>query len=324
MLFTTANTLRTSISTYIRKAAFSSSARHLKDINSVTVIGAGLMGSGIVQVAAQANYKVTMVDTTDAALKNGQAIITKSIKRVAKKKFGEENAAEQQAFIDKALSNIAVSTDGPAAVAGSDLVVEAIVENIDVKQALFKALDQAAPADTIFTSNTSSLPITSIAEATSAARRERFGGLHFFNPVPAMKLVEVVRTEVLKDEVYDSLATFAKNTGKTPVECKDTPGFIVNRLLVPYMMEAFRVLDRGDAKAKDIDVAMKLGAGMPMGPLELADFVGLDTMKFIIDGWAKEGKIEEALVTPSKTLNSLVEQGSLGRKSGKGVYDYSK
>ncbi|KAI9246931.1 l-3-hydroxyacyl-coenzyme a dehydrogenase [Phascolomyces articulosus] len=321
MLFTT---LRSPILSHIRKAGFSTSARQLKDINSVTVIGAGLMGSGIVQVAAQSNYKVTMVDTTDAALKNGQSIIAKSIKRVAKKKFGEENTAEQQAFIDKALSNITVTTDAPSAVGATDLVVEAIVENIDVKQALFKALDQAAPADAIFASNTSSLPITAIADATSAERQKRFAGLHFFNPVPAMKLVEIVRTEGLQDEVYDALATFAKNTGKTPVECKDTPGFIVNRLLVPYMMEAFRILDRGDAKAKDIDVAMKLGAGMPMGPLELADFVGLDTMKFIIDGWAKEGKIEEALVTPSKTLNNLVEQGQLGRKSGKGVYDYSK
>ncbi|KAI9489878.1 l-3-hydroxyacyl-coenzyme a dehydrogenase [Zychaea mexicana] len=316
--------MRASVMANIQKAAFSSSARQLKHINSVTVIGAGLMGSGIVQVAAQSNYNVTMVDTSDAALKNGQSIIAKSIKRVAKKKFGEENTSEQQAFIDKAMSNITVSTDAPTAVSATDLVVEAIVENIDTKQALFKALDQAAPSDTIFASNTSSLPVTLIAETTSADRQSRFAGLHFFNPVPAMKLVEIVRTDVLKDEVYESLVTFSRNTGKTPVECKDTPGFIVNRLLVPYMMEAFRILDRGDAKAKDIDVAMKLGAGMPMGPLELADFVGLDTMKFIIDGWAKEGKIEEALVTPSKTLDDLVGQGKLGRKSGAGVYEYSK
>ncbi|KAI8137698.1 3-hydroxyacyl-CoA dehydrogenase [Fennellomyces sp. T-0311] len=307
----------------VRKAAFSSSARQLKDINSVAVIGAGLMGSGIVQVAAQANYKVTMVDTTDAALANGQSIIAKSIQRVAKKKFAE-NVGEQQVFIDKTLANITTSTDALSAVGGADLVVEAIVENIDVKQALFKSLDQAAPADTIFTSNTSSLPISAIAEATSAERRTRFAGLHFFNPVPAMKLVEIIRTEAVTDEVYNSLVTFSKNTGKTPVECKDTPGFIVNRLLVPYMMEAFRILDRGDASAKDIDIAMKLGAGVPMGPFELADFVGLDTMKFINDGWAKEGRLEEALVRSSKTLDDLVAQGHLGRKSGKGVFDYKK
>ncbi|KAI9310873.1 3-hydroxyacyl-CoA dehydrogenase [Dichotomocladium elegans] len=302
---------------------FSTTANQLKDIRNVTVIGAGLMGSGIVQVAAQADFKVTMVDTTDAALKNGQNIIGASIKRVARKKF-PESAGDQQAYIDKALANIVVSTDPLKDIGSTDLIVEAIVENIDIKQSLFKNLDSHAPADTIFCSNTSSLSITKIAEATSEARRKQFAGLHFFNPVPAMKLVEIVRTNATSDAVYKSLVDFAKATGKTSVECKDTPGFIVNRLLVPYMMEAFRILERGEASAKDIDTAMKLGAGMPMGPLELSDFVGLDTMKFIMDGWAKDKALDEAFVKPCKVLDDLVRDGHLGRKSGKGVFDYSK
>ncbi|ORZ17163.1 3-hydroxyacyl-CoA dehydrogenase [Absidia repens] len=295
----------------------------MKDINSVTVIGAGLMGSGIVQVAAQANCKVTMVDTSDAALGNGEKLISTSLKRVARKKFdGDEQ--QQKAFIDKVLANITLSKSAEQAVSEADLVVEAIVENIDVKRTLFTNLDKVAPEHSIFCSNTSSLPISDIAAATSAARQEKFAGLHFFNPVPAMKLVEIVRTNAVSDDVFQSLQDFTTKVGKTPVSCKDTPGFIVNRLLVPYMFEAFRVLDRKEASIKDIDTAMKLGAGMPMGPFELADFVGLDTMKFIVDGWAKEGKIEPALVQPSKSLDDLVSEGHLGRKSGKGFYDYKK
>ncbi|KAI7883698.1 hypothetical protein K492DRAFT_235218 [Lichtheimia hyalospora FSU 10163] len=321
MLFTRARPLFNK--TLVSAHHFSSSARQLKDIRNVTVIGAGLMGSGIVQVAAQANYKVTMVDTTDAALANGQKIIGNSIKRVARKKFPEDTA-QQEAFIDKALSNISTSTDAVKTVGDTDLVVEAIVENIDAKQALFQSLDKVADKETIFCTNTSSLPVTKIAEATSLERRQRFAGLHFFNPVPAMKLVEIVRTEAVTDPVYEDLVTFTKNTGKTPVECKDTPGFIVNRLLIPYMMEAFRILERGEASAKDIDTAMKLGAGMPMGPLELSDFVGLDTLKFIVDGWAKEGSLDDAYVKPCAILDELIRQGHYGRKSGKGVFDYSK
>lgn len=306
----------------LAKRGFSTSSLLLKDIKHVTVIGAGLMGSGIVQVAAQAKYNVTMIDTTDAALENGKNIISKSLKRVARKKFADDEAKQKQ-FIDETLQHVTLSKDVEEAAAKSDLIVEAIVENIDVKQKLFAQLDKVAPKDTIFCSNTSSLPVTEIAEATSDARKERFAGLHFFNPVPAMKLVEIVRTDKVSDEVYTDLAEFTKKVGKTSVACKDTPGFIVNRLLVPYMIEAMRVIDREEASIADVDTAMKLGAGMPMGPLELADFVGLDTMKFIVDGWEKAGSLDTPL-KESQILNKLVKEGKLGRKSGKGFYDYSK
>ncbi|KAG1136349.1 hypothetical protein G6F37_010464 [Rhizopus arrhizus] len=309
--------------TVLNKRAFSTCSYLLKDIKNVTIIGAGLMGSGIVQVAAQGKYNVTMVDTSDAALENGKKIISSSLKRVARKKFADDET-KQKDFINQTLDYIKTSKDANEASASSDLIVEAIVENIDIKQKLFKGLDQAAPADAIFCSNTSSLPVTLIAKATSEERQRRFAGLHFFNPVPAMKLVEIVRTENVTDEVINSLNQFSKNVGKVPVSCKDTPGFIVNRLLVPYLMESYRILDREEASIEDIDTAMKLGAGMPMGPFELSDFIGLDTMKFIVDGWHKEGKIDPAFTQPSKALDKLISEGSLGRKTGKGFYDYSK
>lgn len=207
----------------VSKRAFSTSSLLLKDIKNVAIIGAGLMGSGIAQVAAQAKYNVTMVDTSDAALENGKNIISSSLKRVARKKFADDEA-KQKEFINQTMNNIKTSKDPNEAASSSDLIVEAIVENIDIKQKLFKELDQAASADTIFTSNTSSLPVTLIAEATSEERKKRFAGLHFFNPVPAMKLVEIVRTDKVSDSVIDVLNQFSKNVGKVPVNCKDTPG----------------------------------------------------------------------------------------------------
>ncbi|KAI9202438.1 3-hydroxyacyl-CoA dehydrogenase [Polychytrium aggregatum] len=298
---------------------FSSSASAMQ-IKNVTVVGSGLMGAGIVQVAAQSMFNVTMVDLTPDTLKKGEALINSSLGRIARKKFASDTEA-QAAFIKDVWTRIQLSTDSAQAVQDSDLVVEAIVENIDVKRSLFKSLDAAAPSRTIFTSNTSSLPIQAIASATQ--RGDRFGGLHFFNPVPQMKLVEVIKTKDTSSVVFDELVAFSKAVGKEPVACGDTPGFIVNRLLVPYMMEALRLVERGDANMKDVDTAMKLGAGYPMGPFELMDYVGLDTLKFINDGWNKNSPLSgDSLVAPSQMLDDLVKQGRLGVKSGRGFYEY--
>jgi len=278
------------------------------------------MGAGITQVAAQTGHNVTMVDLDGDILQKSQSNIHKSLARVAKKQYKDDPAAGEK-FVSETIGRISINTDAVEVAKGTDLVVEAIVENIGIKQKLFQALDEAAPEHTIFASNTSSLPIKDIACATK--RLGRFGGLHFFNPVPIMKLVEVVRIPETTDDTFNALVDFGQAMGKTTVDCKDTPGFIVNRLLVPYMMEAVRMLERGDASAKDIDVAMKLGAGYPMGPIQLADYVGLDTCKFIIDGW-HEAYPDQPLFNPSPLLTKKVEEGKTGMKAGEGFYKYEK
>ncbi|KAK1791926.1 hypothetical protein P4O66_013907 [Electrophorus voltai] len=270
MAFFTHHVLRT-LSSAARNAA----------IKHVTVIGGGLMGSGIAQVVAVTGHSVVLVDTSEDILKNSTRAIEGSLKRVVKKKFADKPEAGEE-FVQKVLKNISTSTDAASVVKNTDLVVEAIVENLKIKQDLFSTLDKVAPENTIFASNTSSLPIADIARAT--ARVDRFGGLHFFNPVPMMKLVEVIKAPATSQQTFDALLEFSRVLGKHPVSCKDTPGFIVNRLLVPYLMEAIRLHERGHGSKEDIDVAMKLGAGYPMGPFELLDYVGLDTCKFIIDG----------------------------------------
>ncbi|XP_053108483.1 hydroxyacyl-coenzyme A dehydrogenase, mitochondrial isoform X2 [Hemicordylus capensis] len=249
-------------------------------VKHVTVIGGGLMGAGIAQVAAATGHTVILVDQSDEILNKSKKGIEDSLKRLTKKKFADKPEAGAE-FTEKTLKNITTSTDPVSVVHSTDLIVEAIVENLTVKNELFKTLDKFAPEHTIFVSNTSSLPITDIANATT--RQDRFGGLHFFNPVPMMKLVEVIKTPMTSQKTFESLMDFSRALGKNPVSCKDTPGFIVNSLLVPYLMEAVRLFERGDASKEDIDVAMKLGAGYPMGPFELLDYVGLDTTKFIID-----------------------------------------
>jgi len=278
-------------------------------VSHVTIFGSGLMGSGIVQVSAATGYKVTMVDVDNGLLEKSKGRIKSSLERVSKKQFAQ-NPSEGEKYIQDTLSRITLSTNGEAAVSNTDLVIEAIVENLKVKQDLFAKLDKSAPKHTIFASNTSSL---SIKEISNGIRGDRFGGLHFFNPVPVMKLVEVVKINSTTEGTFQTLKSFGESVGKTAVTCKDTPGFVVNRLLCPYMLEAINLVERGDATFEDVDVAMKLGAGYPMGPFQLLDYVGLDTFKFIIDAWHKRFP-DELRFKPSQTVYKLVSEGKLGVK----------
>jgi len=304
--------------TKILTRSFSASAQQWNAIKSVAVIGSGLMGSGIAQVSAASGHKVILVDQSQAIVDAAGARIHKSLARVAAKKYKDDKQAAD-AFMSQVAGNIAMETDAVAAVAKVDLVVEAVVENLDLKKKLFAEWDAAAPQHTIFASNTSSIPIQKMAVATK--RLDRFGGLHFFNPVPMMKLVEVIRIKETSDATYKALEDFGKAVGKVTVQCKDTPGFIVNRLLLPYMMESVRLYERGDASFQDIDVAMRLGAGYPMGPFELMDYVGLDTVKFIMDGWAANDPGND-MFQPSATIDKLNQDGKIGMKAGEGFYKY--
>ncbi|KAF7633489.1 hypothetical protein Mgra_00007072 [Meloidogyne graminicola] len=290
------------------------------NIKNVTIIGSGLMGSGIAQVSAQANMKVILVDQTQQILDKSLKGIESSIKRVAKKQY-ESDENEQKNLINKVIENISVSTNVSEAVSNADLVIEAIVENVEVKQNLLDRVEGAVKSGTILATNTSSLKLADI--AANLKNKELFGGLHFFNPVPVMKLLEVVKFDQTSEDTFNRLLQFGKDIGKVTVVCKDTPGFIVNRLLVPYMLEAIRMFERGDASKEDIDLAMKLGAGYPMGPFQLADYVGLDTTQFIVKGWHQKYP-NEPLFQPIMTLDKLVAEGKFGVKTGEGFYKYKK
>lgn len=283
-------------------------------IKKVGVVGCGLMGHGIAQVAAQGGCTVVVYEAAEAALAAGLGRIDKSLAKLA------EKAAEKGQQFDAAGVRARITgTLSKADLAGCDLVVEAIVENLDVKKALFAELGKLCKPETIFASNTSSFPIGAMAEASG--RPSRFVGLHFFNPVQLMKLVEVVRTDKTDAAVFEAARAFGAACGKTPIACKDTPGFVVNRLLVPYMSQALLMLERGDASAEDIDIAMKLGTGYPMGPIELTDYVGLDTTLSILEGWVKAHPNEPAFVIP-KILQQKCAERKFGRKSGEGFYKW--
>jgi 3-hydroxybutyryl-CoA dehydrogenase len=281
-------------------------------IKTVGVLGCGLMGAGIAQVCAAAGYKTIVREVDDAFLQKGLGRIRKFLDDgVVKGKV----AAEAR---DKTLAALS-GTTRIEDLRECDLVVEAIVENLDEKRLTYAAVERVVQAHTIILSNTSSLCITELAAKTS--RPDRFGGLHFFNPVPLMKLVEVIRSLTTSDETYDTVFAFARSLGKEPITAPDRPGFIVNRLLVPYLLDAIRAYENGLGTIEDIDNGMKLGCGYPMGPFTLLDFVGLDTTYYIANIMFEE--FREPAYAPPPLLKRMVLAGRLGRKSGQGFYSYA-
>jgi 3-hydroxybutyryl-CoA dehydrogenase len=281
------------------------------EIKKVGVVGCGLMGGGIAQVCAQAGFETVVREVSQELLDQGLARIAAILEKDVGK--GKLTVEAKQAALARLQPTTALD-----AFTDCELVIEAIVENLDAKRELFGALDAICPPATIFASNTSSLTIIEMAAATK--RPDRFGGLHFFSPVPVMKLVEVVRSIATSDATVSTLRAFGAALGKTVVEAKDTPGFIVNRLLVPYLIDAVRVLESGIATREDIDEGMKLGCGHPLGPLALLDFVGLDTAYYIANIMFEEFK--EPRFAPPPLLKRMVLAGQLGRKSRKGFYEY--
>jgi 3-hydroxybutyryl-CoA dehydrogenase len=287
------------------------------EIKKVGVLGCGLMGSGIAQVAATAGFDVTVLELEQKYLDKGFAGIEKSLAKFAESPVEKGGITAQQKDAIRARLK---GTTNRQNLADCDIVIEAIIENVQQKRDMYDSLDGIVRKDAIFATNTSSISVTELMAATS--RPERFIGLHFFNPVPLMKLVEVVRTIATSPEVYDSACEFAKRLGKVPVRTSDKTGFIVNRLLVPYLLDAIRVYEEGVGSIEDIDNAMKLGCGYPMGPFTLLDFVGLDTTYYITHVMYDEFK-ERRFASPP-LLKRLVMAGWYGRKTGRGFYDYSE
>jgi 3-hydroxybutyryl-CoA dehydrogenase len=280
-------------------------------ISRVGVLGAGLMGSGIAEVCAKSGYETIVREVSEELAEKGTARIESSLaKAVERGKLaaGERDAARGRLTATTRLQDFV----------RCDLVIEAVVENLDAKKEIFGELDAMCPDSAIFCSNTSSLTITELSAATG--RPDRFAGLHFFNPVPVMKLVEVVRTIATSDETIETLVEFARSLGKEPVLAKDNSGFIVNRLLVPYLLDAVRALEEGVGSREDIDKGMELGCGHPMGPLKLLDFVGLDTTYAIAEIMFAEYR--EKRFAPPPLLKRMVLAGRYGRKSGRGFYEY--
>lgn len=281
-------------------------------MNNITVIGAGTMGNGIAHVFAQCGYKVALVDVSQDALDRGIKTITKNLDRmVTKEKISEEDK-------NNTLGNITTFTDLKSGVSDANLVVEAATENVDLKLKIFKSMDDLAPANAILATNTSSISITKIAAVTK--RPEKVIGMHFMNPVPVMKLVEIIRGYSTSDEVTDKIMLTSKNLGKVPVEVNDYPGFVANKILMPMINEAIITLHEGTAGVEEIDTVMKLGMAHPMGPLQLADFIGLDVclaiLRVLQDGYG-DGKY-----APCPLLVNMVTAGKMGVKSGEGFYSW--
>ncbi len=280
----------------------------------ITVIGAGTMGNGIAHVFAQKGYHVSLVDIAQSALDKALTTISKNLDRmIAKEKISEADKAQT-------LSNIVTYTEMSAGMGSADLVVEAATENVDLKLKIFRSLDELAPENAILATNTSSISITKIAAVTN--RPEKVIGMHFMNPVPIMKLVEVIRGYATSDEVTNTIMETSRNLGKVPVEVNDYPGFVANRILMPMINEAIYALYEGVAGVTEIDTVMKLGMAHPMGPLQLADFIGLDVCLSILhvlhDGFGNPK------YAPCPLLVNMVTAGKLGRKSDEGFYDYSQ
>ncbi len=282
------------------------------EIKRVGVLGCGLMGSGVAQVAAAAGYETSVRDVSREILDRARTGIDRSLAKLVEK--GKLQPPDR----DAALKRLTFTTN-TADLKGCDIVVEAVTEDVETKNTLWRELDGLCPPTTIFASNTSSLTIAAMAAATK--RPDRFVGLHFFNPVPLMQLVEVVRTVTTSDDTFARAFAFAKSLGKEPVAAKDTSGFIVNLLLVPYLLDAIRAVEHRVASVPDIDKAMQLGCGYPMGPLTLLDFVGLDTTYRIAEIMFTEYR--DAKYAPPPLLKRMVLAGMYGKKSGKGFYDYS-
>lgn len=284
----------------------------MSKITKVGVLGCGLMGSGIAQISAQAGYETVVRETAQDLIDRGFGGINKSLGKFVEK--GKMSAEDRDAVLGRLEGTTALDD-----LADCDIVIEAIVENIEVKRVAYAELDRIVKKDAVFASNTSSLTITELSMAT--ARPTQFVGLHFFNPVPLMKLVEVVRTILTSDESFDRAFDFVRSLGKEAIACRDNSGFVVNRLLVPYLLDAIRGLEEGIGSVEDIDKGMQLGCGYPMGPFTLLDFVGLDTTYYISQIMFDEYREKRFAAPP--LLRKMVLAGRFGRKSGAGFYDYS-
>ncbi len=282
-------------------------------ISNIGIVGAGTMGSGISQVAALTGYDIVMQDVSDEATSRGLGTIDKSLQRLVDR---EKITADAK---DAAIRKIRTTTD-LSDLADCDLVIEAATENMDLKLDLFEEIDKVSHSETIIASNTSSLSLTKLASVSN--RPDKVIGMHFFNPVPMMALVEIIRALQTSDDTFTRVDELTRELGKTPVSVKDSPGFVVNRMLVPMINEAVFILYEGIASADEIDAAMKLGAGHPMGPLALADMIGIDVCLYVMNILLEE--FGDSKFRPSPLLKQMVDAGYLGRKSGKGFFDYGQ